>query len=311
MEKPTLPTFLIIGAGKSGTTAVYHFLDEHPDVFMSPVKETNFFELEGQPINKNTTDDPENLHHYPQSINTWSNYKKLFENAKNFKAVGEASPMYLYGKRSPEHIKNKLPDVKLIAILREPVDRLYSRWMHLLRDGAESIGEFENCLDRSSIWWKRNDLVTEGFYGTNLNRYTDLFPDSQLKVFLYDDLKQDPEKFMKEVFQFIEVDDTFKPSLEREYNVSGKPKNPLINNLIGTNSLLIKTAKKLIPISPEQLKKGRAKQLLTYIRKKNMDRPEISNEFKLKLFNEVYLSEVEKLEELINRDLSFWKTKYK
>jgi hypothetical protein len=310
MKNSLLPTFIIIGAGKSGTTAVYHFLNEHPEVFMSPVKETNFFELEGKPIGTDSEEDPYNLYHYPQSINTWKAYKKLFKDAKSNQAIGEASPMYLYGERSAGHIKDKLPDVKLIAILREPVDRLYSRWLHLLRDGNESIGDFKDCLNKSSIWWKRNDLVTEGFYGTNLKKYTDLFPTSQLKVLLYDDFKENPEGFLKEIFEYIGVDSSFEPSLDREYNVSGKPKNPIVDNLIGTDSFLVKTAKKIAPSATEQLKKGMAKQMLTSLRKKNMERPKIQKKFKLKLFNEVYLEEIEKLEKLINRDLTSWKTKY-
>lgn len=310
MEKSLLPTFLIIGAGKSGTTAMYEFLNMHPEVHMSSIKETNFFELEGKPLILDPKDDPERLFHYPQSVNKWEDYKALFKDAGDKKEIGEASPMYLYGKRAPKHIKKELPNVKLIAILREPVDRLYSRWLHLLRDGNEDIGDFEGCIDRSTLWWRRNDLIKEGFYGTHLKRYTDLYPDSQIKVFLYDDFKDNNQAIMEEVFEFIGVDSSFTLPPETEFNVSGKPKNPLIDKLIGTNGIIIKTAKKIAPSLLESLKNGKAKQFLTKLRKKNMARPEISNKFKLRLFNEVYLEEVELLEKLIKRDLTFWKTKY-
>jgi hypothetical protein len=310
MTNSPLPTFLIIGAGKSGTTAVYEFLDMHPEVFMSKIKETNFFELEGKPVIIDPKDDPENLFHYPQSINNWEDYKNLFKDAGQKKARGEASPMYLYGKRAPMHIKEKLPDVKLIAILREPVDRLYSRWLHIIRDQNETIGDFKGCLDKTSIWWRRNDLIKEGFFGTNLKRYFDIFPKSQLKVLIYDDLKENPEAVMKEIYEFIGVHPSFKPDLGREYNVSGKPKNPIIDKLIGTNGIIIKAAKKIAPSLMEKLKNGKAKQFLTNLRKKNMERPDVGNDFKLKLFNEVYLKEVELLEKLIDRDLTSWKTRY-
>jgi len=311
MENTVLPTFIIIGAGKSGTTALHHLLNTHPEVYMTPVKETNFFELEGKPIISDPKDDPDRLYHYPQSVNTWEDYKNLFKEAGDVKAIGEASPMYLYGKDAAKNIKEKLPNVKIIATLREPVDRLYSRWLHLLRDGNDPIGDFEDCLDKKSIWWKRNDLVREGFYGTNIKRYIDLFPESQLKIFLYDDLRNKPDTVMKELFDFIGVDSKFEPPVDREYNVSGKPKNSFIDNLIGTNSVLINTAKKVAPSITNQFKDGRAKQWLTKLRKKNMDRPEIKKDFKLKLFNEVYYDEIDKLEKLINKDLSAWKNKYK
>jgi hypothetical protein len=305
-----LPSFIIIGAGKSGTTALHHFLSVHPEVFMTPVKETNFFELEGLPTHTDPADDPDRLYHYPQSINNWSDYKALFAQAIDVKAIGEASPMYLYGKRAPQHIHEKLPNVKLIAILREPVDRLYSRWLHLLRDGNDPIGNFEGCLNRDSIWWKRNDLVQEGFYGTHLARYVELFPNDQLKIFLHDDLKHNSSKVMKELFDFIGVDSSFQAPLEREYNVSGKPKNSAVDRLIGSNSFVIQTAKKIAPSLVDQFKDGKAKQWLTNLRKKNMDRPTIDKAFKQQLFNEVYADEIDKLEQLIGRDLSHWKTKY-
>jgi hypothetical protein len=305
-----LPTFILIGAGKSGTTALHHFLNQHPDVFMTPVKETNFFELEGRPIVSDPKTDPDRLYHYPQSINNWEDYKGLFADSGKVKAIGEASPMYLYGKRAPEHIKERLPNVKLIAILREPVDRLYSRWTHLLRDGNDPIGPFEGCLNHDSIWWKRNDLVTEGFYGTNIKRYFDLFPKEQIKVFLHDDLRNDSEKVMRELFAFIGVDSDFKADLEREYNVSGKPKNKLIDTLIGSNSILIKSVKAIAPGLIDALKEGAAQKLLTNLRKKNMERPDVDKAFKYKLFNEVYAQEVNLLEEVIGRDLTHWKNKY-
>jgi len=310
MTKTLLPSFIIIGAGKSGTTALHHFLSEHPEVFMTPVKETNFFELEGMPVLSDPTDDPERLYHYPQSINNWNDYNALFAQAGDVKAIGEASPMYLYGKRAPQHIHDKLPNVKLVAILREPVDRLYSRWLHLLRDGNDPIGSFEGCMDRESIWWKRNDLIQEGLYGTHIKRYVDLFTPDQLKIFLHDDLKHNPQQVMKELFEFIGVDPGFQAPLEREYNVSGKPKNSLVDRLIGSNSILIQSAKRIAPGVVNQIKDGKAKQWLTAMRKQNMDRPAIDKAFKNTIFQEVYADEVDKLEALIQRDLTHWKTKY-
>lgn len=305
--KEKLPNFIIIGAGKSGTTALHNYCNAHPQVFMTDVKETNFFELEGKAIHSDPINDPERLYHYPQSINNWEDYKALFKDVTDEIAYGETSPMYLYGERAPYHIKEKLPNVKLVAILREPIDRLYSRWLHLLRDGNDPIGDFENAMDKSTIWWKRKDLVQEGFYYDHLSRYIETFPKSQLKVFLYDDLKADSAKVMHDLFEFIGVDPTFKPDLKREYNVSGKPKNTFIDSIIGTNSPLIKTAKYIAPSIVDILKSGPAHKALTEVRKKNMERPEISLDFKRQLYTSVYKNQVLKLEELIGRDLSKWK----
>lgn len=304
-----LPTFLIIGAGKSGTTSLHKYLNQHPEVFMCPVKETNFFELEGERVLINGKEDPQAFKYYPQSITDWDTYVKLFEKATQAKAIGETSPMYLYGKRSPEKIKGYLPDAKLIVILREPTSRLYSRYLHLARDGRLPTPNFEDALDKeNTIWWTRNDLVQEGFYHKHLSRYYDLFPKEQIKVFLYEDLSKQPEKVMKELFQFIGVDNAFVPNMEVTYNLSGKPKNGFINSLIGADGILIRSAKAVLPGVVSKLKNSTASQkMVESIRKKNLERPAVSAEVKKRFYQEVYAEEIEKLEKLINRDLSRWK----
>lgn len=306
--KRDLPTFVIIGAGKSGTTAIHEYCDQHPEVFMTRVKETNFFELEDQKISYTVKEDPERLHHYPQSINNLEDYKNLYLEAEGTeKALGETSPMYLYGKRAPTNIKKNVPEIKIVAILRQPIDRLYSRYLHLSRDGHQPTEHFEDALDQSTIWWKRNDLVTEGFYYTHLKRYYDLFNEKQIKIFLYEDLRQDSERIMRELFDFIGVDSTFRPSLETEYNVSGKPKNPIIDKLIGSNSILIKTAKSIAPNLISRLKNSPAAQKqLTDLRKKNLDRSKLSAEIRNRFLDEVYGDEIQKLSKLLARDLSHW-----
>jgi len=307
MDK-SLPTFLIIGAGKSGTTALHHYCDQHPEVFMTRIKETNFFELEGQKIHFSQEEDPRQFHHYPQSINNLEDYKALFQAADGSeKARGETSPMYLYGKKAPWNIKAYVPNARLIAILRQPTDRLYSRFLHLCRDGEQPTDDFRDALDRSTLWWQRNDLVKEGFYYTHLKRYFELFERSQIKVFLYEDLRQDAAKLMQELFTFIGADPAFRPSLETEYNVSGIPKNKVLDKLIGSNSIIIKTAKTVAPAVVAQLKRSPAAQKkLTDLRKKNLDRPPPSPDIRRRFLDEVYGKEIEQLAKLLGRDLSHW-----
>ena len=305
-----LPTFIIIGAGKSGTTALHQFCESHPEVWMANAKETNFFELEGKPLTVDPKDDPEMRFHFEYSINNWSDYHKEFEGGLDLPARGESSPMYLYGERAPKHIKEHIPNIKLVAILRDPVQRLYSRWTHLLRDQVDPVSqlEFSTCLEPNSIWNRRNDLIQEGFYHTHLSRYTELYGPDQLKVFLFDDLRAHPDQVMRELFEHIGVDAHYKPDLEREFNVSGKPKNPVIDALIGTNSFIIQGAKKLAPSLISKLRKSAAAQaILLNVRKKNMEKPDVNTEVFHKLYHTYYKKEVEALEKLIGRDLSSWK----
>ena len=303
-----MPDFLLIGAGKSGTTALHNYLNQHPEIFMCPLKETNFFELEGQEINSDPKKDPEMLFHYPQSINNLEDFQALFEDAEENNKLGETSPMYLYGEKSPESIKRQIPNAKLIAILREPTSRLFSRYLHLARDGHLPTENFTDALDPSTIWWRRNDLVKEGFYHKHISRYFELFDRSQIKVFLYDDLRKNPHQVISEMFEFIGVDSSFEPSMEVEYNVSGKPKNPIVDALIGSNSIIIRTAKAIMPGIIEKIKSSEsAQKQLTELRKKNLDRDGLTDELKDRFYNEIYKNDILQLEKLLGRDLSSWK----
>ena len=160
MKKGCLPDFLLIGAGKSGTTAVHSCLDQHPEIYMSAIKEPNFFALEGTKLNCQQND-PEQRFHYPWSVTSLEEYKELFVQKTEGQICGESSPMYLYSPEAVQRIKNYVPEIILIAILRNPADRLYSRYMHLARENREPSQSFADALDRKSIWWRRNDLVNE------------------------------------------------------------------------------------------------------------------------------------------------------
>ena len=301
-----LPNFLIIGAGKSGTTALYEYLCEHPEVYMSPVKETNFFALEGTEI-VDAKEDPNQMYHYPWSITKWEDYEKLFENATEEKAIGEVSPMYLYSPEAAKKIKETLPDVKIIAILRDPVDRLYSRYMHLARENREPSAKFEDALERESIWWKRNDLVREGFYHTHLETYFKLFDPRQIRVYLYEELREDPLRVIQNIYDFIGVNGWFEPDFGVEYNVSGKIQNKTFDKLIGQNSVLKSTAEKLSPRLMNVVKGSKAiKKWVTRLRKKNLKKEPLSPATRKAMIDRIYSDEITRLQGLINRDLSGW-----
>ena len=129
-----LPNFLIIGAAKSGTTSLYSYLNQHPQVYFSPFKEPRFFALEGKEVNYQGPSQVVNQ----KAINTIDEYEKLFAGVTDEVAIGEASTLYLYSPEAPAKIKQYIPQVKLIAILRNPIDRAYSGYCHLVRDGYES-----------------------------------------------------------------------------------------------------------------------------------------------------------------------------
>lgn len=301
-----LPTFAIIGAGKSGTTALHNYLDQHPEVFMSKVKETNFFALEGATEIESGEDDPAQMHHYPWSITSFDAYKDLFKDATE-NSIGETSPMYMYGEGVIGRIKKYTPDIKMIAILRHPVDRLYSRYLHLAREDRTPTEHFADALNKDNLWWIRNDLVKEGFYYNHLSKFFEAFPKNQLKIFLYDDLRADSDKLIHDIFEYIGVDASFAPDQSIEHNVSGKIKNRFIDKLIGQNSVLKSTVQKVFPGIINSMKNSHwAQSKLTDMRKKNLEKPKLTKELRQQMIDEIYKDDILKLQQLLDRDLSHW-----
>lgn len=132
----TLPNFLVIGAHKAGTTALYNYLKQHPQVYMSPAKEPRFFALEGKNLKfLGPKKDPGNRCRFT----TLEAYRELFQGVSSEVAIGEASTLYLYSQEAPKRIQHYIPDAKLIAILRNPIKRAYSNFVHAMQDDREVL----------------------------------------------------------------------------------------------------------------------------------------------------------------------------
>ncbi len=136
-QKALWPHFLVIGAGKSGTTSLHEYLKQHPQIFMAR-KEPNFFAYEN--LDPSTLDDPDDREHYAQSFVSPESYLNLFAEAREGQLRGEVSNTYISKDGAWANIQRRLPEVKLIAILRHPAKRLFSRYTHLLRDGQDLAG---------------------------------------------------------------------------------------------------------------------------------------------------------------------------
>ena len=188
----TLPNFLIIGAAKGGTTSIAEYLKQHPQIYISPIKEPFFFSLEGQ---KPSFCGPGDQHAFSLAVTDIADYRQLFEGVKNEVAIGEASTTYLYTSHSAEKIYQYIPQVKLIAVLRNPVERAYASYLHLVRDGYETIMDFSEALNQEQQrihdnWMLLWHYKQVGFYYSQLKHYFNRFNPQQIKVYLYDDLKQ-------------------------------------------------------------------------------------------------------------------------
>jgi Sulfotransferase domain len=289
----TMPNFLIIGAMKSGTTALYYYLEQHPDIYMSPVKEPNFFSSQEQ---ENAADTVTNI----------GTYKHLFSGGSGKKAIGEASHSYLYEPGAAAEIRRYIPEAKLIAILRNPIDRAYSHFLHMVRTGTEPLDDFEQALREEEVGIHKErifqDYVGRGFYYSQLKRYFDTFDREQIRVYLYEDLSDSPISTMQDAFQFLEVDDSFAPDVSLRRNVSGNPKYKTLDRLLRRQSR-VKYAVKIY--LPARLR-WRLSRTFDELKTRNLvEPPPIRPEVRRQLI-EVYREDVLRLQELLARDLSWW-----
>ena len=275
----TMPNFLVIGAQKAGTTALHRYLNEHPQVYMSPVKETNFFALEGDeldfrgPCDREVLESSENV----ASVTSIEDYRRLFEGVSDEVAIGEASPLYLYSPKAPERIRHHVPEAKLVAVLRNPVERAYSCYLMMLACGRETVTDFSRALKEEERriqdkWEHAWHYKRMGFYYPQMRRYFDTFDRDQIQVHLHEDLDADTTGILWELFRFIGVDHTFVPNVSVRHNVSGAPKG-------GTPS--------------------------AGLGERGLPKPRLAPEVRSELAAE-YREDILRLQDLIERDLSGW-----
>lgn len=294
----TMPNFLIVGAQKAGTTSIYYHLKHHPEVFMSAVKEPQFFAVaDGGELAASGPGDAR-----ANPISTLAEYQALFAEAGDAKAAGEASTIYLYSERAPGRIKHHLPDVKVIAILRDPAERAYSNYMHLIRDGREPIADFERALEeeetRRAQGWSANwRYLDKGFYAGQLERYFRTFGADQLRVYLYEDFCDDPAAVMADIYRYLGVREDVSQDLSLRLNVAGVPRSKGMQSLVKRQERL----KWLIdPLISERLRRR-----LLSMQNHNLVREGLAAETRARLID-VYHEDIGRVAELTGLDVSRW-----
>lgn len=230
----SLPNFIVIGAAKAGTTAFYWYLAEHPSVFMSPVKETNFFAYGLDANGRLLYGDPA-VHHFP--IKSLPEYERLFENAGNAAAVGEASPIYLECPQAAQRIRAVLPGARLICSLRHPVDRAYSDYVMQLRHQGRRFDPARDLTPKAD--WARPDShwMRISRYHEQLVRYFDAFPREQIHVLVFDDLRRNQLKAVQDAYRFLGIDAAFVPDFSTPHAIGGLPSSRLLEGVFTSRSL--------------------------------------------------------------------------
>lgn len=266
--------FIGVGAQKSGTSWAYACLYEHPEI-CAPIKEIHFF---SRPRFEEGKD--------------W--YENHFKNCDAKKITGEFSTSYLYSKEAPERIHSFYPDVKLIAILRNPVKRAISHYGNAIKSGeiTEATSFVDFCAKDSSV-------LEQGLYSEQLARYYGLFPKEQILVLIYEDIKKNPQAFMSQIYTFLGVSPAFLPSmLHSEINVARTPKSVIIDRWMH------KVAEAMRAIGFDKIvHKIRQSGLPDLVRAGNTKESK-KVEIDTKSLERYFLDDVKKLSAMLNRDLN-------
>lgn len=263
---------------------------------MSPIKEPRFFALDDQGWYPDLG--PEAPFKLIQdlvndSVRNWSDYLNLFTNAKYHQITGEASPLYLFTERSPEKIKQALPNVKMVAILRQPVELAFSAFHMNRRNGyeAESIFNHALPLNKSSekMGWRWKLYIEQALHSRNLKRFLTQFHPDQIKVFLYDYFVHDPYAVISSICQYIGVNTDISIDCSLQHNVGYETRFP------PTFRRLIKQ------ILPDKM----AMPLKTVFQR--WDRRKVSLSQKLRSqYLAFFREDILELQDLLKRDLTNW-----
>jgi hypothetical protein len=299
-----MPNFLIIGAMKSGTTALYYYLEQHPEIYMSPVKEPNFFACEDERTVRRLPGDPLGVSR--AAVTDLKSYRELFDRTAGEKALGEASHSSLYSPKAPANIQRHIPGVKLIAVLRNPVERAYSHFLHSVRTGVERAPDFLRALEEEQRGDRKGELLQDyvgwGLYHGQLRRYYEAFEPSNIRVYLYEDLREAPVRTVRDVFHFLGVDDAFEPDTSLKRNVSGLPRNRLLDRLLRSQHPLKSSLKLCLPGGL----RWRTSEILDALKNRNLASPPPLPPETRRYLVDTYREDVARLEGLIGRDLSAW-----
>jgi hypothetical protein len=278
------PNLFIVGAPRCGTTAMYQFLGQHPECYMSPKKEPYFFGSD--------------LEWRKRRIDR-ERYLALFSGAQDQKILGECSVLYLYSRLAASEIKAFSPDAYIIIMLRDPVEMIYSWHSLLLFAGDEDIEDFGAALDaeadrKRGLRIPRTPMTDNLFYREigkyyeQVKRYLDTFGGERVHVVIYDDFQRDNAEAFVKTAQFLEIDDDFKPDF-RVVNHNHRRLSRGLAGLMRYRSLGWKPLKIAI----------------NRMNTKYEARPPMDPELRKQLQAE-FAPDVERLSELLGRDLTHW-----
>jgi len=300
-ESYNLPDYFLVGAAKSGTTTLAYFVQQHSAVAM-PRKEPGFMAY----YNKADHEVPSRIR--SRQIRDMEVYKDLYRSIDPSQKICDASVANL--SKYEDSIRNlqklygpKAAELKIVAILRQPVDRSFSHYMMLVKNGYEELSfeeaiKDENALARISIANGYNYLKNSLYYD-RVKAYKEAFP--QMKIYLTDDLK-DPEALSKDLFDYLELDYPDDLNLHMKLNPSGMPKRRGLIKALNGYSESKEKLKRALPDSWQ----SKLVEFKSAVTARNVVKVKVDPVIKHRLTQEYFKTDIERLATLIDRDLSHW-----
>lgn len=310
-----LPNFFIVGAPKAGTTSLYHYLDQHPEIYMSPIKETNYFASEVRPQNlggnlqEQIRRDEIALQEYLRGtmlekrfgalVTDWADYLKLFRNVNDERAIGEASVTYLWSVTAAANIRARIPDPRIIMILRNPIETAFSLYLENL--GNERIhNSFHEQIHANAPWCGRfepmHPFLEFGLYYEQVKRFLKGFPREKVCILLYEEYRTRQKQSLIDIFRFLGVDPTFEPNTLVRHMQPQIPRSFVIRRLLRRFGI----SRRLKEWSPNVL--VRHLRTLGFRGRRSLTMNQRDRQF---LVN-YYRDDIQKLSGLLDRDLRAW-----
>jgi len=273
--KSKWPNFFIIGVKKGGTTSLYNYLKTIPSVYMSPEKTPGYFWSEKD-----------------RKIST-ENYLDLFKNVKNEKIIGEAT-LYFSRPESAKIIFEKVPNAKIVLILRDPIQRAFSDYLGQFRKGyvskpfEEAFDEFSSSGGRKNETFQR--VIHAGFYYDSVKIFRDVFGENQFKIFLFDDFIKNTKQTIKEILKFIDIKTEIPKNIDKVYNPYKTPLGDFGISIV-KNKMINRLSKKIFPGDSSET-------VLRIILNKKSKKPTLSKKVRIKLEN-IYFEDIQKLKKIL------------
>lgn len=298
LEWKRKPNFFIAGAPKCGTTSLFHYLRQHPDVFMTETKEMHFF---GRDLG------------FQHRFRDEALYRSEFDAWGEQAAGGEASVWYSYSKEAANDIYQFNPNAKIVIALRNPTDMVHAQHAQATYVGSETIPDFDEAL-AAEEGRRSGEIPTDPHHGPKvfyyrqiaryteqLKRFVDLFGREQVHIIVFDDLKSDVNRVYAELLTFLGVDSTLKADLHPR-NTNRRFKNKTLHYWVNNpNPGFKRFVESVVPEKLWRSVKARLQQANTSNRPRDPMKPQTRA-----MLNEVYADEVAQLSEYLSRDLTHW-----